>query len=205
MSEPVLSIARFNGVLEVARPDGARLPIYAIGIRPHAPGLLVGRANGFSAELYEPWLYELAQRFCVIAWDARGHGGSSWPEGPLEDVFSVDRLADDLAAGTAAAQMSLHGAPLHFAGHSPAGVESAVFAAHRDADTWQRLPQVRHRLHLVGGDPAAEDRSWVSVSLASVSRQLPAADLVVVPNTGHLMVFQRPDACRGVIFQRLTD
>jgi pimeloyl-ACP methyl ester carboxylesterase len=54
----------------------------------------------------------------VFAYDARGHGGASWPAGPLDAVFHVDRFADELAAVAAAVASRLGGAPLHFIGHS---------------------------------------------------------------------------------------
>jgi pimeloyl-ACP methyl ester carboxylesterase len=85
----------------------------------------------------------------------------------------------------------------------PPAVESAIFAAHRGADTWQRLSQIRDHFHLVSGDPSAADRDWVSGAMVGIANQLPAADLVTLPNTGHMMIFQQPAACRDLLFQRL--
>jgi pimeloyl-ACP methyl ester carboxylesterase len=102
----------------VGTPDGAALPVYAFGGPPGAPALLFGHANGLAAGSYAPWLGELAGRLRVFAFDARGHGGSRWPEGALETVFAVDRFADDLALVAAAIAARLQGAPLHYAGHS---------------------------------------------------------------------------------------
>jgi len=104
--------------IEVAAADGAVLPLYALNGPDDAPGLMVGHANGFAAGSYGPWLHVLSRWFRVFAFDARGHGGSSWPEGSLADVFSIDRFADDLARVAAQAHERLNGAPLHFAGHS---------------------------------------------------------------------------------------
>ena len=61
-----------------------------------APALLFGHANGLAAGSYEPWLRLLARRLWIFAFDARGHGGSRWPEGALEEVFADDRMAEDL-------------------------------------------------------------------------------------------------------------
>jgi pimeloyl-ACP methyl ester carboxylesterase len=307
MSGPFLSLPNAIECFVVAAQDGARLPIYAVGGPSSAPGLLVGHANGLAAGSYEPWLRNLAERFRVFAFDARGHGGSSWPEGALAEVFSVDRGADDLSAIAAAVRARLGDAPLHFAGHSlaaaaavrlaarggglpfasstlfeppifppgdapnyaeaidqqerlirgsarrqarwaspdalreylavrgvfrsfvpsmlaahcratlkpdgdgayvlccPPAVESAIFAAHRNADTWARLSQIRDRIHLVSGDPGAADRDWVSGAMAAVAARLPAADLVTLANAGHMMIFQQPDACRDLLFQRLQE
>lgn len=281
--------------------DGASLPIYGLGGPAAAPGLLVGHANGLAAGSYGPWLRELARHFRVFAFDARGHGGATWPAGPLEAVFAVDRFADDLAAVAHAVTARLAGAPPHFAGHSlaaaaalrlaargtplpfrrtilfeppifpppgsphfaeaeekqqrlirasarrasrwpspeafraflasrgvfqtfrrdlldahcraslkphaaggfvlccPPDVESAIFANHRVADTWHRLPQVQDAVHLVSGDPETADRDWVSACMAALARRLPRARLTVIRDSGHMMIFQQPDACRDLV------
>jgi pimeloyl-ACP methyl ester carboxylesterase len=304
MSQRFLSLPEAVDCFEVEASDGARLPVYEAGGSAGAPALLVGHANGLAAGSYGPWLSDLARDFRVFAWDARGHGGSSWPEGPLETVFSVDRLADDLAEIVAAVRARLGATPLSYAGHSlaaaaavrlavrgtelpfagvtlfeppifppedapnyaeaieqqerrirgaarrqarwespdalfaylrtrgvfrsfvpemlaahcratlrpdetgacvlccPPAVESAVFAAHRDADTWQRLPRIRQRLRLVSGDARALDRDWVSGAMAGMAGRIPAADLAELPNTGHMMIFQNPDACRELLLRQ---
>jgi pimeloyl-ACP methyl ester carboxylesterase len=71
----------------------------------------------------------LAGRFRVFAFDARGHGRSRWPEGPLGDVFSVDRFADDLAAVAGRLRARLGGAALDFAGHSLTAAAALRLAA----------------------------------------------------------------------------
>jgi pimeloyl-ACP methyl ester carboxylesterase len=113
-------------------PDGAVLPVYSLGGPARAPGLLVGHANGLAAGSYGPWLMELASALRVFAFDARGHGGSSWPPGPLDEVFHVDRFADDLSLVAAAVRARLGGANLHLAAHS-LNAAAAVRLATRDA------------------------------------------------------------------------
>jgi pimeloyl-ACP methyl ester carboxylesterase len=303
MSQRFLSLRDPADWFAVTVSDGARLRIYEAGGAPSAPALLVGHANGFSAGSYGPWLRDLARDFRVFAFDARGHGGSSWPEGPLETVFSVDRLADDLAAIAAELRRRLEHVPLHFAGHSlaaaaalrlaargtalpfdrvtlfeppifppkeapnyleaieqqerlirgaarrqarwespealhaylrtrgvfrgfvpemleahcraalkpdeaggcvlccPPAVESTIFAVHRDADTWQRLSEVRERLYLVSGDPSAPDRDWVSGAMGGIVGRIPDADLMTLPGTGHMMIFQQPETCRELLLR----
>jgi len=299
------TLLEWTGAAVTAR-DGARLALYALQPpRPEAPALLVGHANGLAAGSYAPWLRELARFFHVFAFDARGHGASHWPPGALEQVFSVDRFADDLAAVSAAVRSEIGARPLHYAGHSlsaaaavrlaargvplpfasatlfeppifppkdsanypeaiaqqerlvrgsarrqrrwanpealmdflrarsvfssfdpemleahcraslkpdtsgdfvlrcPPEVESAIFAAHRDADTWTRLPRVAWPLHLVSGDPGAPDRDWVSGVMAAIADRLPKADLAVLPGAGHMMIFQQPRACRDLLLRRL--
>ncbi|HEV3178530.1 MAG TPA: alpha/beta hydrolase [Stellaceae bacterium] len=303
MSLRFLSLSDAADRFEVETSDGARLVVYEAGGPRWVPALLVGHANGLAAGSYGPWLRDLARDFRVFAFDARGHGGSSWPDGPLESVFAVDRLADDLAEIVAGLRARLGGTPLHFAGHSLAAaaavrlavrgaelpfdritlfeppifpprdalnypeaieqqerlirgagrrqarwespealfaylrsrgvfrsfvpemlaahcratlkpdaaggcvlccapaVESAIFAVHKDADTWQHLARVRQRLYLVSGDASAPDRDWVSGAMAGIVARIPSADLVSLSGTGHMMIFQRPDACRELLLR----
>jgi pimeloyl-ACP methyl ester carboxylesterase len=81
----------------------------------------------------------------------------------------------------------------------PPRVESTIFAVHRDADTWERLPGIRQRLHLVSGDASAADRDWVSGAMAGITARIPGADRVELPGTGHMMIFQEPEACRKLL------
>jgi len=305
MSQRFLSLSDAVESFEVAASDGARLRVYEAGGAHAAPALLVGHANGLAAGSYGPWLRDLARDFRVFAFDARGHGGSSWPEGPLATVFSVDRLADDLAEIVGALLVRLGAGPLQYAGHSlsaaaavrlavrgaelpfdritlfeppifppkdaanyheaieqqerlirgaalrqarwespealfaylrtrgvfrsfvpemlaahcratlkpdaaggcvlccPPDVESTVFAVHRDADTWQHLPRIRQRVHLVSGDASAPDRDWVSGAMAGIAAGIPSADLVALPGTGHMMIFQQPEACRELLLRKV--
>jgi pimeloyl-ACP methyl ester carboxylesterase len=83
----------------------------------------------------------------------------------------------------------------------PPAVESTIFAVHRDADTWQRLPRIRQRLYLVSGDASAADRDWVSAAMAQISARIPGSDRVELPGTGHMMIFQQPDACRELVLR----
>jgi pimeloyl-ACP methyl ester carboxylesterase len=120
----------------VPTPDGAVLPVYALGGPASAPGLLFGHANGLAAGSYEPWLRELSRHARVFAFDARGHGGAHWPEGPLDRVFHVDRFADDLALVAAAVAQRLDGARLHYAGHSLNGAAGLILAARAASLPW---------------------------------------------------------------------
>jgi pimeloyl-ACP methyl ester carboxylesterase len=288
----------------VATPDGAVLPVYALDGPAGAPSLLFGHANGLAAGSYAPWLRELARRFAVFAFDARGHGGARWPEGPLDQVFHVDRFADDLALVAAAVAARRGGVPLHYAGHSlnaaaalrlagrggaqpwsrlvlfeppifpppdsphhaeaaqkqtpliersaarraqwaspealfaalsarsvfarfrrdmlaahcratlkpladggftlacPPAVESAIFRAHRVADTWQRLAAARGDIVLVSGDPTLPERGWVSALMPDMAAALGAA-LTVLPGADHMMICEQPETCRDLLLRCL--
>jgi pimeloyl-ACP methyl ester carboxylesterase len=289
----------------VAAADGATLPVYALGGKADGPGLLFGHANGFAAGSYGSWLRGFRANARVFAFDARGHGGSRWPEGPLDRVFAVDRFADDLADVAAAVAARLGGAPFHYAAHSlnaaaalrlaarggalpwsamtlfeppifplpehpryagavaqqtalasrsgvrradwpspealvevlvkrsafagipaerlaehcratlrplpeggyrlacPPEVEAAIFRDHRAADTWARLGQVAVPVHLVGGDPDHGEPGWITAVIADMAETLPSARLTRLEGTGHMMIFERPAACRDLILGAL--
>lgn len=137
-----MSVPHFRSLPEaesvaLATPDGATLPIYALGGPARAPGLLLGHANGLAAGSYGPWLLELVRHRRVFAFDARGHGGATWPEGPLDQVFHVDRFTDDLALVAHAVKARLGDAPLLMVGHS-LGAAAALRLAARGEVPWSR-------------------------------------------------------------------
>jgi len=130
MSGEFRSLADADAVFAVATPDGAHLPVYELC--PQGPGgmaLLLGHANGLPAGSYGPWLKDLARDVHVFAFDARGHGGATWPAGSLDQVFHVERFADDLRRVAEAAMARLGGAPLHYLGHSLGGAAALDLAA----------------------------------------------------------------------------
>src|SRR5215470_8912996 len=134
-----LSLSDAADCFEVTASDGARLPVYEAGGARGAPALLVGHANGLAAGSYGPWLRDLARNFRVFAFDARGHGGSTWPDGPLETVFSVDRLADDLAEIVGGLRARIGALPLHYAGHSLAAAAAVRLAARGGSAAFDRV------------------------------------------------------------------
>jgi pimeloyl-ACP methyl ester carboxylesterase len=293
-----------DDVATVPAPDGALLALYSLAGPARGPGLLVAHANGFAAGSYAPWLRLFAKTHRVFAYDARGHGATSWPAGPLDVVLHVDRFADELAAVAAAVASHLGGAPLYFIGHSlgaatylrlaarsaaslfasavlfeppvfpsasaahhaeaaskqqpliersaqrrahwespdalyrllamrgmfqrfrpdmlaahcratlrplpeggytlacPPAVESSIFRGHRTADTWDRLPSIRQPIHLVSSDAMAPERSWVSAVLPEMAARIPGASLDVIPDTGHMLIFEVPEACHDLALAR---
>ncbi len=290
----------------VTASDGSVLPVYGWRGPAGAPALLVAHANGFAAGSYAPWLALLARDLAVFAFDARGHGRSSWPEGALDEVFHVDRFADDLALVAEAVVARRGAGDLHFAGHSlgaaaalrlatrgkqlpwnagllfeppvfpaaesphfaeamaqqaalvevsarrraewespealarllgtrgpfarfradflaahcraslrplpqggftlacPPAVESCIFRQHRLADTWQRLPAASTGFHIVRGDPDAPDRGWVSAVLPAMVARMAGARLTTLGETGHMMIFEAPLTCRGLILDEIV-
>lgn len=62
--------------------------------RPDGPTLVLGPSLGTTTGLWEPALPRLAQRFRVVRYDHRGHGGSPVPPGP----YRLDDLGGDVLA-----------------------------------------------------------------------------------------------------------
>ena len=139
MSPAFRSLPDADRVFTVTMPDGAVLPVYGLDGPAAAPVLLFGHANGMAAGSYAPFLRLLARRMRVFAFDARGHGGATWPEGPLETVFAVDRMADDVAEVTNAVAAAANAARIAYAGHSLGAVAALRLAATGRAPDWTVL------------------------------------------------------------------
>jgi pimeloyl-ACP methyl ester carboxylesterase len=133
------SLPDADEVFTAAMPDGTVLPVYGMGGPRDAPVLLFGHANGLAAGSYGPWLRLLAARARVFAFDARGHGGSAWPEGPVEEVFAVDRMAADLVHLTRAVADRSGAEGIAYVGHSLGAVMAVRLAATGRAPPWRAL------------------------------------------------------------------
>jgi len=134
-----LSFPAADATFWVEADDGTRLPVYALAGPAAAPALLFGHANGFSAGSYAPWLRAMARHARVFAYDARGHGASHWPEGPLDRVFRVDRFATDLAVVAHAVMARCGGTPLAYIGHSLGAAAAIDLEILGRAPGWARL------------------------------------------------------------------
>lgn len=118
-----------DDAFELTMSDGAVLPVYRLAGPADAKPLLFAHANGMAAGSYAPWLKRLARHVSVFAFDARGHGDARWPEGPLETVFSVDRMVEDLAAVASAVAARSDFTPFPYVGHSLGGASALRLAA----------------------------------------------------------------------------
>jgi len=67
---------------------------YALSGPDGAPAVMLSHSLGSSAVMWAPQLAALAQRYRVLCYDTRGHGGSSAPPG----AYSLDLLGDDAVA-----------------------------------------------------------------------------------------------------------
>ncbi|MFT3866660.1 MAG: 3-oxoadipate enol-lactonase [Solirubrobacterales bacterium] len=73
--------------------DGAHLQVRCDG-DPAAPALLLSNSLGTDLTMWEPQIAPLADRFCVIRYDSRGHGRSDVTPAP----YTTERLGRDALA-----------------------------------------------------------------------------------------------------------
>lgn len=131
-----LSLPAADDIFWVEVADGVLLPVYRLDGPRGGPALLFGHANGVAAGSYEPWLRALAEDATIFAFDSRGHGGAEGPTEPVETLFGVDRVADDLAHVSRAVLDRLAGTPLLFAGHSLNAAAALSLAAQGRTPAW---------------------------------------------------------------------
>jgi NAD(P)-dependent dehydrogenase (short-subunit alcohol dehydrogenase family)/pimeloyl-ACP methyl ester carboxylesterase len=91
--------------------DGARIAVYEEG-NPEGPAMVLVHGFPDSHVLWDGVVPLLAERFRIIRYDNRGVGESSVPK-PVS-AYSMDRFADDFAAGTG--ELS-PGRPVHVLAH----------------------------------------------------------------------------------------
>ena len=97
------------------------------------PILVLGSSLGTTGEIWQPQLPALTERFRVVRYDHRGHGGSPAPAGP----YRIDQLGGDVLALLDRLEI----ARAHLAGLSLGGQVAMWLAAH--------APQRVDRLALV--------------------------------------------------------
>lgn len=89
-------------------------------------------------------------------------------------------------------------------------VESAFFASVPESGVWDRLPDFAMPARFVGGDPdmpdpdAAQAR-WVTLAAPDIAARVPGSRFTVVAETDHMMMCERPDACRDLIFAMIEE
>jgi 3-oxoadipate enol-lactonase len=97
------------------------------------PHVLLLHPLALAGSFWEPLASHLGRSATVLAWDARGHGSSSWDGGP----FTIEDMADDAAAVIEAAA---GGGPVSVLGMSMGGCTAIALA--------QRHPELVDRLVL---------------------------------------------------------
>ncbi len=111
--------------------DGVDVAVHDLG--GHGRALLISHATGFHGRCYLPVAAWLGDRYHSIAFDYRGHGDTSLPEGPV--VW--ERYGDD-ALAMAEAVAAASGEPVIGFGHSMGGA-CLLMAARRRPDLFSRL------------------------------------------------------------------
>jgi pimeloyl-ACP methyl ester carboxylesterase len=118
----------------VAASPAIDLAVYHLhppaGAPADRPPLLFGHCNGFGAGAYLALLQDLAGRFDVYAFDARGHGASSAIDANDPEAVHPHHFAGDLAVLAAALRARLGGGVrFYFVGHSLHGAAAVTLAS----------------------------------------------------------------------------
>ncbi|MFF8975645.1 SDR family oxidoreductase [Streptomyces cellulosae] len=105
------------------RTGGVELCVAELG-DPERPAVVLVHGYPDSKEVWSRVAPRLAERFHVVAYDVRGHGGSTVPR-PLRGGFTLEKLTDDFLA--VADAVSPH-RPVHLVGHDWGSVQGWEFA-----------------------------------------------------------------------------
>lgn len=87
-------------------------------------------------------------------------------------------------------------------------VESASFRSVPCSGVWDELPQFPLPARFVGGDaeladPGAEQARWVTTAAPEIAARVPGARFSMVEGADHMMICERPEACRDLVFDML--
>ncbi|MFD3524384.1 SDR family oxidoreductase [Streptomyces sp. NPDC058653] len=108
------------------RTGGVDLCVAELG-DPARPTVLLVHGYPDSKEVWSRVAGRLAERFHVVLYDVRGHGGSTAPQ-PLRGGFTLEKLTDDFLA--VADAVSPH-RPVHLVGHDWGSVQGWEFVTVR--------------------------------------------------------------------------
>ncbi|MBQ0971767.1 SDR family oxidoreductase [Streptomyces sp. RK31] len=114
------------------RTGGVELCVAELG-DPQRPAVVLVHGYPDSKEVWSRIAPRLAERFHVVAYDVRGHGGSTAPR-PLRGGFTLEKLTDDFLA--VAEAVSPH-RPVHLVGHDWGSVQGWEFVT---------VPRARERI-----------------------------------------------------------
>ncbi|MFI5756123.1 SDR family oxidoreductase [Streptomyces sp. NPDC051569] len=104
------------------RTGGVDLSVVELG-DPARPTVLLVHGYPDSKEVWSEVAGRLADRFHVVLYDVRGHGGSTAPV-PLRGGFTLEKLTDDFLA---VADAVSPGRPVHLVGHDWGSVQAWEF------------------------------------------------------------------------------
>lgn len=183
-----------------ARPRNRRAPLtfHDLGGDPISEPLILVHATGLCGPAYLSFAARLTERFRIVAVDLPAHGDTP---PPVDDDFSYDSFADDLAAAVAAA--GLRGARVF--GHSMGGA-IALIAEARHPGTFRAAyvfePAIlavtvhddgafiemvrRRRARFASGDEVRESllAKWPFAGCSTEAKDAMAAHLVVGDDDG---------------------
>ncbi|MCX4408673.1 SDR family oxidoreductase [Streptomyces sp. NBC_01764] len=104
------------------RTGGIELCVAELG-DPAGPTVVLVHGYPDSKEVWSEVATRLAERFHVVLYDVRGHGGSTAPR-PLRGGFTLEKLTDDFLAVVDAVSPDR---PVHLVGHDWGSVQSWEF------------------------------------------------------------------------------
>lgn len=104
------------------RTGGVELCVAELG-DPERPAVVLVHGYPDSKEVWSRVAPRLAERFHVVAYDVRGHGGSTAPR-PLRGGFTLEKLTDDFLAVADAVSPDR---PVHLVGHDWGSVQGWEF------------------------------------------------------------------------------
>jgi pimeloyl-ACP methyl ester carboxylesterase len=89
-------------------------------------------------------------------------------------------------------------------------VEGAYFRSVRSSAVWHGLPRFPMPARFVGGDPdlpdpGAEQARWVTMAAPDIAARVPGARFIKLGGCDHMMVCERPDACRDLVFAMIDE
>jgi NAD(P)-dependent dehydrogenase (short-subunit alcohol dehydrogenase family)/pimeloyl-ACP methyl ester carboxylesterase len=104
------------------RGDGVELAVAELG-DPQQPTVVLVHGYPDSKEVWSEVAVRLAERFHVVLYDVRGHGGSTAPR-PLRGGFTLEKLTNDFLA---VADVVSPDRPVHLVGHDWGSVQGWEF------------------------------------------------------------------------------
>lgn len=161
---------------------------------PEAPAIVLTGSLGTDLSMWDPQIGALAERFCPVRYDLRGHGRSEVPPGP----YSIAELAGDLLAlmdeleivRAVLCGLSIGGmVSMWAAAHAPERVSRLIVfctSAHLGSAYAERAATVRER----GIEPIADAvlERWFTPAYARENPQAVArfrAGLTATPREGY--------------------
>jgi pimeloyl-ACP methyl ester carboxylesterase len=88
--------------------------------------------------------------------------------------------------------------------------ECAFFLSVPESGVWDRMPDFPLPARFIGGDPALADPGsaqarWVTLAAPDIAARVPGSRFSVVEKCDHMMVCERPDICRDLIFAMVDE